>query len=51
LDTELHHADVPARQRSLTLTAVTTAGGRKFLVGMLDENHRGNAHGGLAGNH
>jgi hypothetical protein len=51
LDTELHHADVPARQRSLTLTAVTTVGGRKFLVGMLDENHRGNAQGGLAGDH
>lgn len=51
LGTELHHADVPASQGSLTLTAVTTVGRLKFFVGMLDENHRGNAPGGLVGNH
>ena len=51
LDTELHHAAVPASQGSLTLTAVTTVGRFKFFVGMLDKDRRDNAKGGLASDH
>jgi hypothetical protein len=49
LDTGLHHSDLPAGFGSLTLTAVRTVGRLKFVVGMLDENHRDNTQGGLAG--